>query len=72
MTNDTALPPRVRRMIDELAELKERSDKLVNFIESETYAQLDTTDQGLLSTQLSVMSAYISVLGTRIYRAHAA
>lgn len=55
-----------QRLIDEKDELKDKRDKLQNFIGSKIYDELPKVGQSLLVIQLDVMNSYLSVLRSRI------
>ncbi|MDE1483413.1 hypothetical protein KKJ17_07670 [Xenorhabdus bovienii] len=60
--------PHQQRVIDELAELDEKIEKLSDFIGGAIYNELEETDRVLLAMQLSVMKAYSEILHKRINR----
>lgn len=56
-----------QRVVDELAELSEKSTKLDSFIKSSSlYSGLAADQQGLLKAQLGAMQAYGEILALRI------
>jgi hypothetical protein len=63
-----AQPAHVTRLLTERDELKERADKLRDFIESDTYLGLAVEDQLLLHEQHDAMTEYLAVLDKRIAR----
>jgi len=56
------------RVYEEVAELNEKTGRLINFMHGEVYAGLDAVDQGLLMVQIRAMHAYSDVLHERIDR----
>ena len=62
--------PHQQRVVDELAELTDRIEKLSKFINDVTgpFKTLDLTDQGLLISQFKVMTQYRVILEQRIAR----
>lgn len=60
------LAPWQQRVLDELAQLTERLDKLATYLQSDSYSQLSEEDQRLLSDQAEVMVAYQAILQARI------
>ena len=66
-TND--IPPHVQRMIDEHNELKNRINKLYNFITTnKTFNELSADEQEDMKKQLEYMSKYIDCLDSRLER----
>ena len=56
-----------RRLLDELAQLRERKEKLERFIEEDqTYGELDSRQRHLLNKQLEYMDGYLNTLDTRV------
>lgn len=64
----TAYFPHEQRVVDELADLKERLGKLVRFIFDPVYYTLPKADQLLLLTQRAQMAALSYTLEARIAR----
>ena len=67
------LLPHQQRVIDEKNELKEKTDKLQQFIGSDAesgkvFHELPAEDKELLLTQHSIMTQYAQVLDKRISR----
>ncbi|MEQ1977590.1 hypothetical protein [Xenorhabdus sp. SGI240] len=60
--------PHQQRVIDELAELNERIEKLSVFIGGDTYNTLEETDRYLLRVQRSAMYNYAEILHMRVKR----
>lgn len=61
--------PHIERMEGELAELRDRSEKLTAFIRSNpVFNGLASIDQALLAQQLSAMRQYEATLSLRIDR----
>ena len=56
----------VKRMIIEKEELKERIDKLNNFMNTEVYERLSDYESELLNNQLAVMEEYLKLLSCRV------
>lgn len=56
----------VKRMIIEKEELKERIDKLNNFMNTEVYERLSDYESELLNNQLATMEEYLKLLSCRI------
>lgn len=59
-------PDYIKRMINELNELRERYVKLNIFISGDRFSQLTTYQQHLLNMQFKFMDGYLNVLGTRL------
>ena len=55
-----------QRVIEEKKELDSKLNKLKDFMHSEQYAQLDSTNQGLLMVQQVAMENYSDALARRI------
>ncbi|MDC9603518.1 crAss001_48 related protein [Xenorhabdus griffiniae] len=66
--NQQTLQPHQQRVIDELAELNERIEKLSVFIGSNTYNALEESDCYLLKMQRSAMYNYAEILHMRVKR----
>ncbi|WP_340618706.1 crAss001_48 related protein [Xenorhabdus entomophaga] len=62
------LQPHQQRVIDELAELNERIEKLSVFIGGDIYNALEETDRYLLRVQRSAMYNYAEILHMRVKR----
>lgn len=60
------MEPHVQRMVEELGQLEERTDKLLNFLNSDKFDELDEINQELLTSQYHAMSSYASILGARV------
>jgi hypothetical protein len=58
--------PYVERLIEEHKQLSERLDKLVAFLEGETFKYLPSAEQVLLRLQRQQMTAYQSTLVQRL------
>lgn len=56
----------IDRMKIEKAELEQRITKLLAFIESDKFAELDATDKKLLRMQYCGMDTYLTALDTRL------
>ena len=54
------------RLIDEQTQLKDKIEKLDNFILSDNFNSIDKIQQSLLSIQLSSMKTYSDCLGERL------
>ena len=54
------------RVVAERDELKEKLQKLADFLDSPAWYVLDGTNQRLLEAQASAMSTYLSILNLRI------
>jgi hypothetical protein len=65
-------PPHLQRMETELAELRDRIEKLTNFAQAKnlTFTDLPETDRLLLVTQCRAMTAYLGILEIRVLRAN--
>lgn len=58
-----------QRVIDELAQLNEKRDKLRGFIQNpKKFNELDEEDQSLLVGQFNLMTQYADILKRRIAR----
>ena len=55
-----------QRVIDEKKELFNKTQKLIDFMYSDKYAELSAIDQGLLMVQLVAMQNYSDALSRRI------
>ncbi|CDG21051.1 conserved protein of unknown function [Xenorhabdus poinarii G6] len=62
------MQPYQQRVIDELAELDSKIEKLSDFIGGAIYNGLDETDRVLLAMQLSAMKGYSEILHKRVSR----
>lgn len=60
------LEPHEERVLDELADLREKHKKLSAFLGTTGFAKLDTTAQVLLRMQSAVMVHYADILEQRI------
>lgn len=60
------MQPHQQRVIEEQDELKQKFDRLCNFIDSQTYDDLDEAEQGRLCRQVLIMEQYIMILNERI------
>lgn len=58
--------PHQQRMLDEHAEVVERTSKLEAFIETETFRQLPELERCLMNHQLMAMHTYVGILRHRI------
>ena len=56
------------RLIEEKEDLKNKITKLNNFIETDSFANLDVTQRLLITAQLNHMLEYLSALSLRIER----
>lgn len=55
-----------QRLVKEQEELKERTDKLHNFLSSQTFMDLDVKQKDLLRDQYTIMTQLLNVLNLRI------
>ena len=55
-----------QRLVKEQEELKERTDKLHNFLSSQTFMNLDVKQKALLRDQYTIMTQLLNVLNLRI------
>lgn len=55
-----------QRLVKEQEELKERTDKLHNFLSSQTFMNLDVKQKDLLRDQYTIMTQLLNVLNLRI------
>ncbi len=55
-----------KRVKEEFKELREKSEKLQNFLGSEQFSNLEMDEQGALLAQNSIMDAYLVILSLRI------
>lgn len=55
-----------QRLVKEQEELKERTDKLHNFLSSQTFMNLDVKQKDLLRVQYTIMTQLLNVLNLRI------
>ena len=55
-----------QRLVKEQEELKERTDKLHNFLSSQTFMNLDAKQKDLLRDQYTIMTQLLNVLNLRI------
>ena len=62
------LAPHQQRVVDELADLQQRLDKLVAFSEGPVFASLPELDQLYLDDQADIMEQYAAILKLRIGR----
>lgn len=62
------LPPHVQRVVAERAQLDDKLEKLLAFLDSPRSAQLEAIDQELLARQANLMQAYSNVLAHRLER----
>lgn len=62
------MQPYQERVVVEHKELHDKIDKLIVFIDSDYFKQLDSDDQSLLKEQLDIMMKYRSILIKRINR----
>lgn len=60
------MQPHQQRVIDEKKDLDEKLTKLLNFVLTDTYDQLDREEKRRLGTQAHYMRMYSDVLGQRI------
>ena len=56
----------VKRLIVERDELIDKLEKLQDFFATDKFENLDNENKMLLSTQLNIMRAYLSILKRRI------
>lgn len=56
----------IERIKLEEAELKDRTLKLIAFMESDEFGKLDDTEKRLLRMQYAAMETYLSALGSRL------
>lgn len=54
------------RVVEEKTELDSKLEKLQNFFETETFAQIDKAEQSRLTRQVEVMGSYSEILQERI------
>ncbi len=66
LAQHSALPPHQQRVIDERAELVEKSAKLEAFIGTPIYCGLPSDEQARLAHQFGIMESYCDVLAERI------
>ncbi len=59
----------VYRLRNEVCEVRDRLNKLSNFIKSDTYLKLPQEDMSLLAIQSNAMLTYITVLTARLDKA---
>lgn len=62
----STMPPHQQRVIDERAELAEKSAKLAAFIGTPIYCGLPSDEQARLAHQFGIMESYCDVLAERI------
>jgi hypothetical protein len=62
------LPPYQKRVIDEQVDLDDKNTKLINFLYTNQFKELDAEDQSLLCKQSEAMTVYSDILGKRIKR----
>lgn len=62
------LPPYQKRVIDEKVELDDKNTKLINFLYTYEFKELDAEDQSLLCKQSEAMTVYSEILEKRIKR----
>lgn len=62
------MQPYQERVVVEHKELHDKIDKLIVFIDSDYFKQLDSDDQSLLKEQLDIMMKYRSILIKRMNR----
>ena len=60
------LKPHQQRVVQELAELKTKAEKLALFLGSKNYMALSPEEQDLLDSQLEIMTDYARILDKRI------
>jgi len=60
------LQPHQQRVITEREELKQKHDKLIDFMKSDRINQLTQLEVNLLCLQSDIMSSYLNVLSRRI------
>lgn len=60
------MAPHQERVVNERNDLVEKTQKLAAFLDTPTYAALDTAEQARLGRQLRIMNDYVEVLGDRI------
>lgn len=59
-------PPHQQRVVDERADLVDKTTKLQAFFDTPVFASLDAAEQHRLRTQLVAMQTYSDILGERI------
>lgn len=67
-TEGTQLPPHQQRVVSELYELKEKTEKLQSFFSTEIYGSMAGEDKQLLICQHGTMVAYVGILELRVAR----
>jgi hypothetical protein len=73
MENAMVRSPHIVRMEDELAQLRDRAEKLTAFIAGNpVFAAMPSIDQALMAQQLGAMRQYEAILSLRLTRAEAA
>jgi len=60
------LQPHQQRVVTEREELKQKHDKLIDFMKSDKINQLTQLETNLLCLQSDIMSSYLNVLSRRI------
>jgi len=60
------LQPHQQRVVTEREELKQKHDKLIDFMKSDRINQLTQLEVNLLCLQSDIMSSYLNVLSRRI------
>lgn len=60
------LLPHQKRVVDELAELQEKVNKLITYVGTNSFQGLSHIDRHLLTTQLDAMRVYGNILVMRI------
>lgn len=63
---EKTIQPHVERMIVEKAELEDKVKKLLDFIDTQIFQDLDTQTKGLLAIQCRSMQTYLECLELRI------
>ena len=54
--------------LEEVKELKEEINKLDDFISTDAFKELSSTDRDLLIMQVNIMESYCAILTTRLGR----
>lgn len=60
------IEPHIERMAEEPQQLEERTNRLMNFMNSDDFEGLDDINQELLTSQYHAMSVYTSILHSRV------
>ena len=62
------MPPHIQRIMTEANELLVKLNKLIQFIETDVFHDLEFQDKAYLRMQMQIMQAYYSILQIRITR----